>query len=33
MENEMKVMNEKLVENPLKEDDNFDETIPMKIRK
>ena len=29
----MKVMNEKLVENPFKDDDNFDEAIPMQIRK
>ena len=33
MENEMKVMNEKLVENPFNEDDNFDEEIPIQIRK
>ena len=33
MENEIKVMNEKLVENPFKEDDNFDEAIPIKIIK
>ena len=33
MENEMKVMNKKLVENPFKEDDNFDEGIPIQIRK
>ena len=33
MENEMKEMNEKIVENPFKDDDNFDEAIPMQIRK
>ena len=33
MEIEMKEMNEKLVENPFKDDDNFDEAIPIKIRK
>ena len=33
METEMKVMNKKLVENPFKEDDNFDEAIPIQIRK
>ena len=33
METEMKVMNQKLVENPFKEDDNFDEAIPIQIRK
>ena len=26
-------MNEKIVENPFKDDDNFDEAIPMQIRK
>ena len=29
----MKVMNEKQVENPFKDNDNFDGAIPMKIRK
>ena len=29
METEMKEMNEKLVENPFKDDDNFDEAIPI----
>ena len=29
----MKVMNKKLVENPVKDDDNFDEAIPIQIRK
>ena len=29
----MKEMNEKLVENPFKDDDNFDEAIPIQIRK
>ena len=29
----MKVMNKKLVENPFEEDDNFDEAIPIQIRK
>ena len=29
----MKEMNEKIVENPFKDDDNFDEGIPMQIRK
>ena len=33
MENEMKEMNEKIVENPFKDDGNFDEAIPMQIRK
>ena len=33
METEMKEMNEKLVENPFKYDDNFDEAIPIQIRK
>ena len=33
METGMKEMNEKLVENPFKDDDNFDEAIPIKIRK
>ena len=33
MENEMKVINEKLVENPFKDDDNFYEAIPIQIRK
>ena len=33
METEMKVTNEKLVENPFKDDDNFDEAIPIQIRK
>ena len=33
IENEMKVMNEKLVGNPFKEDDSFDEAIPIQIRK
>ena len=33
MENEMKEMNEKIVENPFKDDDNFDEAIPIQIRK
>ena len=33
MENEMKEMNEKLVENPFKDDENFDEAIPIQIRK
>ena len=33
METEMKEMNEKLVENPFKDDDNFDEAIPIEIRK
>ena len=33
METEMKVMNEKLVENHFKDDDNFDESIPIQIRK
>ena len=29
----MKEINEKLVENPFKDDDNFDEAIPIQIRK
>ena len=29
----MKEMNEKLVENPFKDDGNFDEAIPIQIRK
>ena len=33
MENDMKRMNKKIVENPFKDDDNFDEAIPMQIRK
>ena len=33
METEIKEMNEKLVENPFKDDDNFDEAIPIQIRK
>ena len=33
MENEMKIMNEKIVEKPFKDDDNFDEAIPIQIRK
>ena len=33
METEMKEMNEKLVENPFKDDNNFDESIPIQIRK
>ena len=33
METEMKEMNEKLGENLLKDDDNFDEAIPIQIRK
>ena len=33
MENEMKRMNEKIVENLFKDDDNFDEAIPIQIRK
>ena len=33
METEMKEMNEKPVENPFKDDDNFDEEIPIQIRK
>ena len=33
METEMKEMNEKLVENPFKDNDNFDEAIPIQIRK
>ena len=33
METEMKEMNEKIVENPFKDDDNFDEAIPIQVRK
>ena len=33
METEMKEMNEKLVEIPFKDDENFDEAIPIQIRK
>ena len=33
MENEMKEMNEKIMENHFKDDDNFDEAIPMQIIK
>ena len=33
MENEMKEMNKKIVENPFKDDDNFDEAIPIQIIK
>ena len=33
METEMKEINEKLVENPFKDDANFDEAIPIQIRK
>ena len=33
MENEMKEMNEKIVENPFKDDGNFDEAIPIHIIK
>ena len=33
METEMKVMNEKIVENPFKDDDNLDEAIPIQIIK
>ena len=33
METEMKEMNEKPVENPFKDYDNFDEAIPTQIRK
>ena len=33
MENEMKIMNENIEENPFKDGDNFDEAIPMQIRK
>ena len=33
METEMKVMNEKLVENPFNNDVDFDEAIPIQIRK
>ena len=32
METEMKIMNDKIVENPFKNDDNFDEAIPIQIR-
>ena len=33
METEMQLMNEIIVENPFKDDDNFDEAIPIQIRK
>ena len=33
METEMKEMNEKLGGNPFKDDDNFDEAIPIQIIK
>ena len=33
METEMKEMNEKLVENPFKGDDNFEEAIPVQSEK
>ena len=33
METEMKEMNDKLGENPFKDDANFDEAIPIQIRK
>ena len=33
METEMNEMNEKLEENPFLDDDNFDEVIPIQIRK
>ena len=33
METEMKLMNEKLVGKPFKDDDNFDEAIRIQIRK
>ena len=33
METVMKEMNEKIVENPFKDDDNFDDAIPIKIEK
>ena len=33
METEIKEMNEKLVENPFNNDDNFDEAIPIQVRK
>ena len=33
METEMKEMNEKIGENPFKDDDNFDEPIQIQIRK
>ena len=33
MENEMKEINEKIVEKPYNDDVNFDEAIPMQIRK
>ena len=33
METEMKVMNKKLVENPFNDNDNFNELIPIQIRK
>ena len=32
MENEMKEINQKIAEKPYKDDVNFDEAIPMKIR-
>ena len=33
MENEMKEINEKIVEKPYKDDVNYDEAIPLQIRK
>ena len=33
METEMKEMNDKLGDNPFKDDDSFDEAIPIQIRK
>ena len=33
METEMKEMNDKLVKNAFMDDDNFDEAIPIKIRR
>ena len=33
MVTEIREMNEKLGENPFKDDDNFDEAIPIQIRK
>ena len=33
IENEMRIMNEKIVENTFKDDDNFDEAIPIQIIK
>ena len=33
METEMKEMNDKLGKNPFLDDDNFDEAIPIQIRK